>query len=76
MLKFIRILFAPLTLIYGFVINIRNILFDKKIFKEESVNCKIISVGNLTVGGSGKTPLVINIAKYLKKKSVNDLGEY
>ena len=69
MLKFLRILFSPLTLIYGFVINVRNILFDKGIFKEESVDCKVISVGNLTVGGSGKTPLVIHIAKYLKNKS-------
>ena len=60
---------APLTLLYGAVINIRNILFDKNIFKEENVGCCIISVGNLTVGGSGKTPLVINLIKYLKSNS-------
>ena len=70
MLKIIRIILAPLTIVYGFVINVRNILFDKNIFKEEFVSSRVISVGNLTVGGSGKTPLVINIAKQLKYKSI------
>jgi tetraacyldisaccharide 4'-kinase len=70
-LKLIRILLAPSTIIYGTVIKIRNRLFDKNIFQEEKVDSKVISVGNLTVGGSGKTPLVINIAKYLKRHSVN-----
>ena len=40
--------------------------FDKNILKSELVNSKIISVGNITVGGSGKTPLVIYIAELLK----------
>jgi tetraacyldisaccharide 4'-kinase len=45
---------------------LRNRFFDKGIFKQEKVNAKVISVGNLTVGGSGKTPLVINITKFLR----------
>jgi len=70
-LKALRIILAPLTLLYGTIIKIRNRFFDKKIFNEENVDCRIISVGNLTVGGSGKTPMVINLAKYLKEKSLN-----
>ena len=66
MLNIIRFILSPLTILYRYIIGIRNYFFDKKIFKQEFVNAKVISVGNLTFGGSGKTPLVINIAKYLK----------
>jgi tetraacyldisaccharide 4'-kinase len=59
---------SPLTIVYKNVIKIRNKLFDKGILKVEFVGKKVISVGNLTVGGSGKTPLVISIVKYLKKR--------
>jgi len=69
LLKFIRVILSPLTILYKIVIDIRNKLFDKNIFKQEKVAAKIISVGNLTVGGSGKTPLVILIAKYLKNNN-------
>jgi tetraacyldisaccharide 4'-kinase len=40
--------------------------FDKNIFKSKRVNAKVISVGNITIGGAGKTPLVIYIAELLK----------
>ena len=58
---------------YKYIIAIRNYFFDSNIFKQEFVNAKVISVGNLTMGGSGKTPLVINITKYLRSKS-NKVG--
>jgi tetraacyldisaccharide 4'-kinase len=60
---------SPFTILYGIIIKFRNKLFDSGIFKQEFVQAKVISVGNLTMGGSGKTPLVINIAKYLKNNS-------
>lgn len=69
MLKFVRFILSPLTFLYKYIIGIRNFLFDKNIFKESSVNAKVISVGNLTIGGSGKTPMVLAIAKYLKNDS-------
>jgi len=43
-------------------------MFEKKIFNAGKVNAKIISVGNITVGGSGKTPAVMTIASTLKAK--------
>lgn len=70
MLKIIRFILSPLTIVYKYVVIARNKLFDKGIFKEEFVEKKVISVGNLTVGGSGKTPLVISIVKHLKKRSM------
>lgn len=45
--------------------------FDKNIFKAVKVKSKVISVGNLTVGGSGKTPLVIYLIELLKSLSKN-----
>lgn len=44
-------------------------MFDKGIFRITKVNAFVISVGNLTVGGSGKTPAVIMLAKILKKNN-------
>lgn len=67
MLNFIRIILSPLTFIYAFIIRARNYFFDKGLFKISKVNAFVISVGNLTVGGSGKTPAVIFLAELLKK---------
>ncbi len=46
--------------------KIRNWLFDKGIFKICKVDALVIAVGNITVGGSGKTPLVMMITEILK----------
>ena len=54
--------------VYGFVTSIRNLFFDKGIFHQKKVDAKVISIGNLTVGGSGKTPLVIYVTNLLKEK--------
>lgn len=52
--------------IYGLGVKARNALYDLRILKPEQAPCKIISVGNLTVGGAGKTPFVMLLAKKLK----------
>jgi len=66
LLDLLKIIVAPTLLIYWVIIKTRNKFFDKKIFSEEKINAKVISIGNLTVGGSGKTPAVIYITKLLK----------
>lgn len=66
-LDIIRFLLFPLIPMYRTVIGIRNYLFDKEILKSKKVNSKIVSVGNLTVGGSGKTPTSIYVIKLLKE---------
>lgn len=65
-MNLLRFILLPLAPLYGFVIRIRNLFFDKNIFKAVNVPAKIISVGNLTIGGSGKTPLVIYLVELLK----------
>ena len=56
------------SLLYGFGSGLKNYFYDKKIIKPQKVNAYVISVGNLTTGGVGKTPVVAEIAKYLTDK--------
>jgi len=63
-----KILLLPLSLIYSFIIRLRNFLFDVNIVKSTEFEISILSVGNLTVGGTGKTPHTEFIASMLKDK--------
>jgi tetraacyldisaccharide 4'-kinase len=60
----------PLSKIYLCIINTRKFLYKHKIFKSYKLNVPIIIVGNITVGGVGKTPLVIYLAEILKKQGL------
>lgn len=62
----ITVLLAPLSLIYGIVIFFRNLFFDIGIFSSREFALPVISVGNITVGGTGKTPHVEHIISILK----------
>jgi len=63
----VKVIASVLSFFYLGVINFRNLLYDKKIFKETKLPCPVISVGNITVGGTGKTPCVIMLARMLQK---------
>lgn len=67
-MKIIRILLFPISIIYGLITKIRNILFDWKILSSKKFPIPIISVGNLSVGGTGKTPHVDYLVRLLKNK--------
>ena len=56
----------PLSLLYSFILWVRNILFNKNWLKSSSFNFPIICVGNLAVGGTGKTPMVEYLLRLLK----------
>lgn len=71
MLKIVKIVLLPFIPIYAAIMVVRNKLFDIGLFKSQKVNAKVISVGNLTVGGSGKTPLVIYLLNFLKNKGIS-----
>jgi tetraacyldisaccharide 4'-kinase len=57
-LKSFRVLLLPFALVYGIIISIRNWLYNKKYFKSVQFNIPIICVGNLSLGGTGKSPMV------------------
>ncbi|MBT8377735.1 MAG: tetraacyldisaccharide 4'-kinase [Ignavibacteria bacterium] len=65
-MNFLKIVLLPAVPVYAMIIWIRNYLFDKKIFKSKKVNAEIFSIGNITLGGSGKTPVTIYITELLK----------
>lgn len=60
-----------LSRIYLSVIQIRLFLYSKGIFRHHTLGCQVISVGNLTVGGTGKTPVVEIFARELQKAGRN-----
>ncbi len=68
MLKNLRYLLFPLSAIYGSVIWLRNFSFDKNILKSSAFNFPIICVGNLAMGGTGKSPMVEYLLRLLKNK--------
>lgn len=53
--------------LYGAGVALRGILFDKGLSKTQSLPCPVISVGNITVGGTGKTPMTLFLANQLKE---------
>src|SRR5437762_970152 len=56
-----------LSLIYERLVQFRLFLYRKRIFRERALGCLVISIGNLTVGGTGKTPIVEKFARALQK---------
>lgn len=54
---------------YGIGSGFKNFLYDKKILKPKKVDAFVISVGNITTGGVGKTPVVSEIAKHIGEKT-------
>lgn len=68
-MKFIRIILFPFVPIYFLVTWFRNLAYDKGWFKSMSYNFPIICVGNLSAGGTGKTPMVEYLIRLLKDET-------
>lgn len=74
-MKFIRIILFPIVPIYFIVTWLRNWLYDKGIKSSKSYDIPIICVGNLSTGGTGKTPMIEYLIRLLKdEKSVATLS--
>ena len=69
-----KALLFPLYLLsipYGWAIRLRTALYAGNLLKSSQLPCPVISVGNITVGGTGKTPLVMALARGLKERGIS-----
>lgn len=67
-MKLIRLLLIPFAIMYDLVTSIRNFLFEIDFFKQKKYPVPVIVVGNLSVGGTGKTPQIEYLIRLLKNK--------
>jgi tetraacyldisaccharide 4'-kinase len=63
----LNFLLTSASIIYYLIIRLRNFFYDKHIFKAHHSQTPVISIGNITLGGTGKTPLVIWLCKQLSQ---------
>lgn len=71
MIRILLIPFLPGLWLYRFIVSIRNFCYDRGIFSSIKLPALVISVGNLSAGGTGKTPLTILLAKILREQGWN-----
>ncbi len=64
-MNFLRKILFPFAILYGLITSIRNFLYDKGILKSYSFDLPIIAVGNLSMGGTGKTPQIEYLIRLL-----------
>ena len=64
-MNLLRKLLFPFAILYGFITYLRNYLYDKGILKSYSFDIPVIAVGNLSVGGTGKTPQIEYLIRLL-----------
>ncbi|TFF35026.1 tetraacyldisaccharide 4'-kinase [Mucilaginibacter psychrotolerans] len=67
-MKYLRWLLLPFSLIYALVVLLRNWFYDAGLFKSLEFDMPVISVGNLDVGGAGKSPMTEYLIRLLKNE--------
>jgi len=68
MMKLLRLLLFPFSILYAIGVIARNLAYDLGIFKSQQFDLPVISIGNLSVGGSGKSPMTEYLIRLLKDK--------
>ena len=67
-MNLLRKILFPFSILYGFITSLRNVLFDKGILKSYAFDIPVIAVGNLSVGGTGKTPQIEYLIRLLSQE--------
>ncbi|MDH4202688.1 MAG: tetraacyldisaccharide 4'-kinase [Phycisphaerae bacterium] len=68
--RVLRLLLRGVALIYGLAVRLRNLGYRWGILRSHAAGVPVISIGNITAGGTGKTPLVIWLCNYLQNKGI------
>jgi tetraacyldisaccharide 4'-kinase len=63
----LKFLFLLVSKVYGGAVKLRQDFYQKGFFKSKRLPCSVISIGNITVGGTGKTPMTIYVAQVVKQ---------
>ena len=66
-----KIVLTVAAKIYMVIIELRNLLYDKQVLKIHHHEVTVISIGNITLGGTGKTPLVVWLCNFLNQKNLS-----
>ena len=67
----LRILLLPLSFLFGLLVRVRRFLYRRGLLESTKLPVPVVIVGNITAGGSGKTPLVMALAKTLSEKGLH-----
>ncbi len=67
-LKSFRVLLLPFAILYGWIISLRNWMYNKQYLKSVQFNVPMICIGNLSLGGTGKSPMVEHLLGLLSEK--------
>jgi tetraacyldisaccharide 4'-kinase len=73
-MKFLRFLLFPFSLLYGFITWMRNLCYDLGVLKSHSFQIPIIAVGNLSTGGTGKSPQIEYLLRLFSDKKTATLS--
>ena len=67
-MKLLRIFLIPISWLYAFGVWVRNVLYDDRVLPSSTVSVPTIVIGNLAVGGTGKTPMTEYLIRLLSPK--------
>jgi tetraacyldisaccharide 4'-kinase len=67
----LRWILTVISKVYGGAVKLRRAFYEKSVLKSKKLSCIVISIGNITVGGTGKTPMTIYVANVVKDLGYN-----
>jgi tetraacyldisaccharide 4'-kinase len=70
MMDFYRILMLPFSLVYSLIILVRNFLYNKGLLKSYQISIPVVSIGNISTGGTGKSPFTIFLTELFKQQNL------